>query len=88
MTSTSVVEPELEASRPRPIAGTRPNPGYRAAPPIADPYTPWVSALDDELARGEYRWILDADGALVPIAVADDDAAARPKRRLWSRRTQ
>lgn len=88
MTSTSVVDAELDTARPRPVPGSRPNPGYRAAPPITDAYTPWVRALDDELGSGEYRWILDADGGLVPIAVAGDDAAARPKRRLWGRRTQ
>jgi hypothetical protein len=83
MTTSSVIDAEIGTPR------RRPNPGYRVAPPITDPYTPWVSALDDQLDGGEYRWILDADGALVPIRVTDkDDAAARSKRRLWGRRTQ
>lgn len=83
MTTTSVVDAELDNPR------RRPNPGYKAAPPVTDAYTPWVSALDDELQSGEYRWILGADGALVPIPLADqNEATVRPKRRLWSRRTQ
>lgn len=83
MTTTSVVDADVDSPR------RRPNPGYRVAPPVTDAFTPWVSALDDELEFGEYRWILGADGALVPMPVSDeDDASARPKRRLWSRRTQ
>jgi hypothetical protein len=91
MTTMSVVDAAVVAPRRRPIPGYRvaPNPGYRVAPPITDAYTPWVSALAEQLAAGEYRWIPDADGALVPVPVADEDGApARPKRRLWSRRTQ
>ena len=83
MTTTSVVDAEVDAPR------RRPNPGYRVAPPVTDGYAPWVSALDDELECGEYRWILSADGALVPMPIAvEDEAAFRPKRRLWGRRTQ
>lgn len=83
MTTTSLVDAEVNAPR------RRPNPGYRVAPPVTDAFTPWVSALDDELEFGEYRWILGPDGALVPIPIADkDEVAARPRRRLWSRRTQ
>jgi hypothetical protein len=92
MTSTSVVDPELDGSRSRPNPGdpsARPNPGYRVAPSVTDAYAPWVSALDDHLESGEYRWIVGADGALVPTPVADaDERSARPKRRLWGRRTQ
>jgi hypothetical protein len=83
MSNTSVVVSALDASR------RRPNPGYRVAPPVHDAYTPWVSALEDELGSGEYRWIPDADGALVPTPITDEDETqVRAKRRLWGRRTQ
>lgn len=89
MTSTSVVDPEVDAHRTRPIPGARPNPGYRVAPPVTDAYAPWVSVLHDGLEFGEYRWVVGADGALVPMPIADEDASvARPKRRLWGRRSQ
>jgi hypothetical protein len=82
MTSTSVVDPEVDASRPRP------NPGYRVAPPVTDAFAPWVSALDDELESGEYRWVVGADGALVPTPVADEDEPTVRPRRRWGCRTQ
>ena len=82
MTSMSVVDPEVDAQRPRP------NPGYRVAPPVTDAFTPWVNALDDDLDSGEYRWIVGPDGALVPTPVADDDEATVRPRRRWGRRTQ
>lgn len=91
MTTMSVVDAAIDAPRRRPNPGYRvtPNPGYRVAPPITDAYAPWVSALAEQLEAGGYRWIPDADGALVPVSLADeDDAPARPKRRLWRRRTQ
>ena len=78
MTAVSVV-----TARPRP------NPGYRVAPPVTDAFAPWVSALDDELGAGDYQWVLGADGALVPMPVAEQDGTtARPRRRLWGRRPQ
>jgi hypothetical protein len=47
-----------------------------------------VNVLDDGLARGEYQWVLDADGALVPMPVAtEDEATVRPQRRWWTRRS-
>jgi hypothetical protein len=71
----------VDGSRPRP------NAGYQVAPPVVDAYGPWVAALDDELTPGRYEWVLVAD-ALVPVALAGDEAQVRPKRRRWSRRTQ
>lgn len=65
----------------------RPNPGYRVAPPVTDAFAPWVSALDDGLDSGEYRWVLGADGALVPTPVADEEAVIRPKGRWRARRS-
>jgi hypothetical protein len=83
MTTASVVGSHVDAPRPRP------NPGYRVAPRVADAYAPWVSALDDSLESGEYRWIVGTDGALVPTPVSgEEDAPRRPKRRLWGRRTE
>jgi hypothetical protein len=83
MATPSVVDPAVDTPRPRP------NPGYRVAPPVDDAYLPWVSALESDLETGDYRWIVGADGALVPSPVSDEnDAVVRPKRRWWGRRTQ
>jgi hypothetical protein len=83
MATPPLVDPEVDVPRPRP------NPGYRVAPPVDDAYAPWVSALDEDLAPGEYRWIVGADGALVPTpTTGDGDKPARPRRRLWGRRPQ
>jgi hypothetical protein len=75
MTSTSLVEPELDAPRPRP------NPGYRVAPPVADAFAPWVSVLDEDLDAREYQWVLGADGALVPMALPAEEPADATGRR-------
>jgi hypothetical protein len=81
MSATSVVESEIDSPR------RRPNPGYRVAPPVTDAFAPWVSVLDDDLGFGKYRWIRDADGALVPQPLAEqDEATVRPARRWWARR--
>jgi hypothetical protein len=75
------VESEFDARR-------RPNPGYRVAPPVTDAFAPWVSVLDEELGAGEYRWVRDADGVLVPTPVDEAAATVRPARRWWTRKAR
>jgi hypothetical protein len=59
----------------------RPGPGFPVAPPAPESaYASWAAVLAEPLTTGRFHWVMNEDGALVPVAVSDDDAA-RPTSR-------
>jgi hypothetical protein len=52
-----------------------------APPAPEDAYATWAAVLAEPLTTGQFHWVMNEDGALVPVAVSDDDVvrpASRP----------
>lgn len=74
----------IQSSRPRPGAATRPGPGYQVAPPVAaDAFAPWAAVLEQPSPSGLYRWEMGPEGALLPVPMTEDEAAAQAKRTVF-----
>jgi hypothetical protein len=65
----------------------RPGPGFPVAPPAPEQaYATWAAVLAEPLTTGQFHWVMNEDGALVPVAVSDEDAMRPTSRRTFGAR--